>query len=322
MTLNTHPEDRREMVRAISEQLQTPAIYMRTPTYAFQIGSVTVNRDGSVSCEDEALLASLRPMLIERGWLDDENAQSETEQDETAERAEAENSEAEEAEGEAAIEAQEDALDSDDDETSDEQAADSEAQSENPVEEVVITTPLTDWTAPQMTNLMRTMFGRQYLLNRMMQGETLYIEESVVNALKDDPPADAADFEARIQHAAEDGCIRGIAFADGKLSFSTPFCADAPDSWLVYQKLLDAILKSAKDSTRVFNRMQVTPENEKYNANSWLARLGFGGPEHKELRRTLMHHLNGYAAFKSEAGMQAHKEKYAQLRRDMREAAE
>ena len=323
MTLNTHPEDRREMVRTISEQLQTPAIYMRTPTYAFQIGAVTVDRDGSVTCEDEALLASLRPMLIERGWLNDENAQPETAQDaEQDETDEAENLEAAEAEEEAASEAQEDALDSDDDETSDEQAANSEAQSESPVEEVIITTPLTDWTVPQMTNLLRTMFSRQYLLNRMMQGETIYIEESVIAALKDDPPTDAADFEARVQCAAEEGRVRGIAIEDGKLSFSTPFCADAPDRWLVFQKLLDAILKNAREATRVFNRMQVTPENEKYHANSWLARLGFGGPEHKELRRTLMHHLNGYAAFKSEADMQAHKQKYAQLRRDMREAAE
>ena len=72
MTLSTHPEDRREMVRALSERLQTPAVYLRTPTYAFQIGSLTVNRDGSIDSEDEALLESLRPMLIERGWLDSE----------------------------------------------------------------------------------------------------------------------------------------------------------------------------------------------------------------------------------------------------------
>ena len=39
MTLSTHPEDRREMVRALSERLQTPAVYMRTPNYAFQINS-------------------------------------------------------------------------------------------------------------------------------------------------------------------------------------------------------------------------------------------------------------------------------------------
>ena len=72
MTLSTHPEDRREMVRTLSERLQTPAIYLRTPTYAFRIGGLTVNRDGSITGEDEALLESLRPMLIERGWLEEE----------------------------------------------------------------------------------------------------------------------------------------------------------------------------------------------------------------------------------------------------------
>ena len=51
-------------------------------------------------------------------------------------------------------------------------------------------------------------------------------------------------------------------------------------------------------------------------------RMGFGGSEHKELRHTLMHHLNGYAAFKSEADMQAHREKYAQMRRDFRDVSE
>jgi len=35
-----------------------------------------------------------------------------------------------------------------------------------------------------------------------------------------------------------------------------------------------------------------------------------------------MAHLNGYAAFKSAADMQAHREKYAQLRRERRTAEE
>ena len=91
---------------------------------------------------------------------------------------------------------------------------------------------------------------------------------------------------------------------------------------MTFQKLLDGILHSARYAKRISIRPQVTPENEKYYANSWLMRMGFGGSEHKELRHTLMHHLSGYAAFKSEADMQAHREKYAQLRRDFRETSE
>ena len=310
MTLSTHPEDRREMVRALSERLQTPAVYLRTPTYAFQIGSLTVNRDGSIASEDEALLESLRPMLIERGWLDSEP------EEQPATTAE-ENSEAEGTAGEVHSDAEGDPKGA-----CDEQIVAEDDPDDLPVEQVVITTPLTDWTVPQLTNLLRTLYARQYLLNRMMQGETLYIEEPVVVEITDNPPTDAADFKARVQRAVEDGCVRGIVFEGGKLGFSTPYCAEDPTRWMTYQKLLDGILHSARYAKRISIRPQVTPENEKYYANSWLMRMGFGGSEHKELRHTLMRHLNGYAAFKSEADMQAHREKYAQLRRDFREASE
>ena len=310
MTLRTHPEDRREMVRALSERLQTPAVYMRTPTYAFQIGSLTVNRDGSIASEDEALLESLRPMLIERGWLD-------SEPDEQPATTAEENSEAEGTAGEVHSDAEGDPKGA-----CDEQIVAEDDPDDLPVEQVVITTPLTDWTVPQLTNLLRTLYARQYLLNRMMQGETLYIEEPVVVEITDNPPTDAADFKARVQRAVEDGCVRGIVFEGGKLGFSTPYCAEDPTRWMTYQKLLDGILHSARYAKRISIRPQVTPENEKYYANSWLMRMGFGGSEHRELRRSLMHHLNGYAAFKSEADMQAHREKYAQLRRDFRETSE
>ncbi len=299
MTISTHPEDRREMVRALSERLQTPAVYLRTPTYAFEIGNLTVNRDGSIDSEDEALLESLRPMLIERGWLDSEP------EEQPATTAEA-NSEAA-GDPKKARDEQIDVMDDSDD---------------MPAEQVIITTPLMDWTVPQLTNLLRTLYARQYLLNRMMQGETLYIEGPVVEEITDNPPTDAADFKARVQRAVEDGRVRGIAFEGGKLSFSTPYCPEASTRWMTYQKLLDGILHSARYAKRISIRPQVTPENEKYYANSWLMRMGFGGSEYKELRHTLMHHLNGYAAFKSEADMQAHREKYAQLRRDFRDVSE
>ena len=144
----------------------------------------------------------------------------------------------------------------------------------------------------------------------------------MVEEITDNPPTDAADFKARVQRAVEDGRVRGIAFEGGKLSFSTPYCAEDPTRWMTFQKLLDGILHSARYAKRISIRHQVTPENEKYYANSWLMRMGFGGSEHRELRRVLLRHLNGYAAFKSEADMQAHREKYAQLRRDFREASE
>ena len=64
------------------------------------------------------------------------------------------------------------------------------------------------------------------------------------------------------------------------------------------------------------------PEKAYYRANSLRARLGLCRPEHKERRRVVMGHLSGYAAFRNEAGMRAHREKYAQLRREQQAAKE
>ena len=289
MILNTHPSNRKEMVQAISEHVDTRAQYMGLPSYAFVIGPLTVNKDGTISCESSECLDALKPFLVEHGWLDAEPEELETvtESDEVPEQ-------------------------------EDSEEENPEAPEEAPITCVNINIPVHDWNVAQLTNLLRTIYSKQYLLNRMMQGDTIYIEESFVTAITDNPPADPDDFKARVQHAVEAECIRGVAFENGKFLFTTPHRPEEPTRWVIFNGLLTGILKSARTASRVSIRQLNDPENEKYHVNIWLLRLGFGGAEHKELRRTLMHHLNGYAAFKSEADMLAHREKYAQLRRERR----
>ena len=67
ITIATQCDDRKAMVRRLSEHLQTPAVYLYTPTYAFRIGEITVNRDASVSGEREALLPAAE-CLLENGY--------------------------------------------------------------------------------------------------------------------------------------------------------------------------------------------------------------------------------------------------------------
>ena len=241
MTLQTNPADRREMVRAISERLGSPAVYLRMPTCAYRIGGLTVESDGSIASDDEALLETLRPMLIERGWLTD--------------------------------------------------AVDSEAEA--PPAETELSFPVEDWAVPQLNNLIRVLYGNQHILRRMMRSDALYIDRQLVERLKE--AQTPADFEARLAEGLAAGTLKGCRLREGKLAFET-----APDD-------LDPARRQ---------------ENEKYHANSLLTRLGFAGREHRELRRMLMGHLSGYAAFKNEAGMQAHREKYAQLRRERQAAKE
>ena len=282
MKLNTHPENRKEMVRAISELTCLEATYMFTPTYSFKIGPITVNRDGTIDCEDETMTDTIKTMLIEHDWLD----------------------------AEAEPEAPDD---------SKEIPEDTEPIR---VAEMEITMPVENWTVVQLTNLLRTIYGKQYLINRMLDYNMLYIEESFVTAISENPPETAADFEARVQRAIEAECVQGLRIAEGQVTICTPFVEDEPTRWTAYADLLKGILKSAETATRVSIKRQDDSENEKYHANSWLMRMGFGGPDFKETRRILMSHLTGFAAFKSASDMEAHKARQSQRRRDQREEAQ
>lgn len=277
MKLNTHPENRKEMVRSISELTGLEAVYMFTPTYAFKIGSITVNRDGTTDCEDETMIEAIKPMLIEHGWLDAET----------------------------------------------EVPADSKEipESTEPirVEQMEITMPVEGWTVAQLTNLLRMLYSKQYLINRMLDFNVLYIEESFVTVISENPPETTADFETRVQKAIEADCIRGFRIADRKATLSTPFVQDEPTHWTAYADLFRGILKASEKAMRVSIKRLDDSENEKYHANSWLMRMGFGGAEYKETRRILMGHLTGFAAFKSAADMEAHKKRQAQRRRERRE---
>ena len=276
MTLQTNPAERREMVQAISERLGNPAVYLRTPTCAYRIGGLTVERDGSIISDDDALLEALRPMLIERGWLTDAEA-SVTKTEPT--------------------------------------------EQDSEITQMELSFPVEDWTVPQLKNFLHTLYSNQYILRRMMLSDALYIDRQLVERLSEVPTETLADFEALLADGLATGLLKGCRIQDGRFTLETIQDDRDPARWQVYATLLCAILEHAKAAKRVFLRADADPENEKYRANSFLMRLGFGGPEHKPLRRVLLGHLNGYAAFRSAAGMQAHREKYAQLRRKQREEA-
>ena len=274
MTLQTNPAERREMVQAISKRLGSPAVYLRTPTYAYRIGGLTVERDGSIISDDDALLEALRPMLIERGWLTDAEA-SVTKTEPT--------------------------------------------EQDSEITQMELSFPVEDWTVPQLKNFLHTLYSNQHILRRMMQSDALYIDRQMMERL--DEAQTPADLEARQADGLATGLLKGCRIQDGRFTLETVQDDRDPVRWQVYATLLSAILEHAKAAKRVFLRADADPENEKYRGNSFLMRLGFGGPEHKPLRHVLLGHLNGYAAFRSAAGMQAHREKYAQLRRKQREEA-
>ena len=288
ITIATQCDDRKAMVRRLSEHLQAPAVYLYTPTYAFRIGEITVNRDASVSGEREALLPAAE-CLLENGYITELPAE----------------------------------LTEDDSEASAEEAPAKAEPADYAAEDITVTTLRIyepDWTVQSMTNLMHMLYARQDLINRMLQMNCLRIDEVFIQALASEMMTSVGDFEALLHRAILDEHVTGVNIEHDAVLVELPWEKDSI-RWVFYSQIISACIKAAKTAKRVLPR-RLDSEADKYHANAWLARLGFGGPEHKELRSTLMSHLSGYAAFKTADRMQAHKDKLAEQRRIRRESME
>lgn len=285
--LNTHPDERKDMVKAISELTGLDATYMGPPSFAYQVGAATVNRDGSIDYERDPSLEGLIPMLIERGWLDP---------------------------GEYDLGA-EDAPEAEEADEADDQLPEPTAD----FSAVAINLPLEGWTIPQLKNLLRLICSKQTLIRRMTGNENLYLSKDFTEALCAKSYQECiADVQEDLKAGMERGEVSGLSFADDHFMMVFPYDAQNPTRWEAIGKLMSGMMSMAKAATRVSLDSKATSENEKFYAHAWLARMGFGGPEHKEFRAALLKHLKGYAAFKSEAAAQAHKDKYAAIRRERR----
>ena len=72
MLIKTRTENRSAMARAIAQMLGLEAQYQGPPSFAYQVGDLLVTRDGSIHSNNESLLASVRPFLRERGWIEED----------------------------------------------------------------------------------------------------------------------------------------------------------------------------------------------------------------------------------------------------------
>lgn len=59
---------RKELVHAIEEITGDKAQYMRMPTCAYEIGDITVDKDGGISCSDEEKMQKVMDALNEKGF--------------------------------------------------------------------------------------------------------------------------------------------------------------------------------------------------------------------------------------------------------------
>ena len=438
MTIQTNTTDRKALVKAIATELHTEARYLRTPTYAYQIGDFTVDRDGNIIGED---FAPLHDFLLANGYIAEEqetateveNTEAEPTEDtedttedadapvdvaeteptedtdedatedadvdapveatetepaedsaedadvdapiedsvaepaeDTAEDADADvpievtemeptedNIEGEAEDASADVEAPVEVADAESSEATDEEPADeadahADSEEEQQPADVTadvadtttadtrsetaaptddsdpdaqtITIPAPDITAAQLRNLTFILYSRQYLLGLMTGGDTIQIPDALVQSLKNTLPDTPERFSDFLEIYRQVG-LRGFDFKDGQFSMTFPFCENEPAKWTTFAELQGRILQAAMSAKRVApDFIQPEEEAEKYTAHIWLQRLGYRGPEMKEQRNILLHHLHGYCAFSNGEKMQNHKDKYGAIRRERREA--
>lgn len=302
MMIQTNTTDRKALAKAIAEELHTEARYLRTPTYAYEVGDFTVDRDGNIVGDD---FTPLMAFLLRNGYITEDALAA---QNESAEATAEEETPVEEPTA---------------DVTGD---ADSDTDSEAPasmlsdIDEQTITIPAPDITVEQLRNLTYTLYSRQYILNLMTGGQTIAIPLELIEALQEALPATPEDFTALLDSHRDLG-LKGFDFRDGQFSLTFPFYETEPTKWTTFAGLQGRILLAAREAKRVFPELiQPEEEAEKYTAHIWLQRMGYKGPEMKEQRNTLLKHLHGYCAFSNGSKMQNHKDKYSAIRRERREA--
>lgn len=83
LTFNVTKENKKAFVNVLAEITGNKAVYQFTPTYAYAIGDLTVNRDATVTAPDDRDLSSLLAALSAMGYklMESDNAEMTTGQE-------------------------------------------------------------------------------------------------------------------------------------------------------------------------------------------------------------------------------------------------
>ena len=270
-TYNVTGADRKALVKAIENIIGEKAVYKKLPTYAYTVGAFTVDKDGTVFCDDSNALERLVHNLIADGYRP------------------------EEADAEAETEA--------------ETEADTEEPTEVPFDEaeaepinLTVKVPMKNHTGATLRNLINLVYTRAGLLNKAL-GTSFRVDEELIEVLKDDTCTLTTEslLQAIGDFEAEHGkAIDGLTFTPDGITFSTlPATTDA-EKLQTFTILAGMMNKQALEQKRI-QAKAVNEENEKYALRIWLTRLGMNGSEFKEARKVLMANLTGHSAFRTPA---------------------
>lgn len=149
-------------------------------------------------------------------------------------------------------------------------------------------------------NFVRLLYSRQYLINRSVGGNTLRIEDAVIQHLREAPPQSAAECIALVQEWKAKGLIAGFDYMIEGPSISFSWCKGESDDAIVFMALTDRIVQKAASAKAALPAEKLEPENEKFYMNRWLKQIGFDSPAHRGIRQRFLKNLKGDAAYRTE----------------------
>lgn len=316
MKFEKNIEERKVLVKRLGELTGISPYYTKVPRCAYEIGDYTVERDGSLTVEEDAADLGILAALKNEGLIKDAEGILEAAAEEpgqTEETAETDSIPDSEYESEVREEA-------------------AAQEGEEPLD-MVISLPMGNHTGNTLRNLVNMIYSRGPLLSKASGGH-FRVEKELAEILKDDASTATVQsfLTALADYTETHGGMEGLQITEEQISFTGfPVPADKAHSDAFCQ--LAAMMNDMALSQKRIQAKEVNTDNEKYAFRIWLLRLGMNGDAYKSTRKVLMEKLGGHAAFrtpeeaekakaKNKAKREAKKIELAELEADTRPNAE
>ena len=273
---------RKELVHKLAEHLGIRPVYLAAPTFAYQVGVYTVDRQGNILdsegrvLELEALLAGGR----EEPEVETENM--ETEQEIVAEQ---------EAETTATIAKTEPATLAQNTSTAETEPA----TATEPIN-LEIGLPLEGYQGQTLRNLLHIIYSKQPLIKKALDLDTDLVDDKTITVLSEQPMTTLEHFQKALDNHSCPGI--DFDFKNETITFKLGRGGDDPEKVEAAARLLALVNLSARRSKQNISAKVKATDNEKYTFRTWLLRLGMIGDDYKLSRRVLLENLSGNSAFR------------------------
>lgn len=304
---------RKELVNALVEILECESEYLKAPSYAYQVGKFTVNRDGDIECPDEATEEEIENLVKKLTWhgferiLEEptEEVLEETETntvDNSDISEEASENPVEESEAptlpEGNFESEEEATDekSEPIEVNSEQSASREILETNEEPEKVAGSPADETENEQLETALDTPEDKKLVIEL----PSSYLNEAELSRVR----AIVTSKASVLKKALETDDL-SIERKEDKICF--PWFTDhgIDGEAKAYMQLVSGIAKRAKMLTRV-TATESSSDNDKFTMRLFLVSLNFKGEEYKFARKFLLRNLSGNSSWHTEDAKARH----------------